>query len=193
MQRAALLSFVLAAVASMAAHALDASQVPEKKRTRLGLYLGAAEAYELAQREKLVFIDIRTRAEVNFLGMPTIADANIPYMALDAFWAWDEAKGNFKLEPNGDFVPAVGRLLERMGQDRKARIVLMCRSGDRSARAADLLAQSGFANVWTVIDGYEGDVAKDGPHAGQRVVNGWKNAQLPWTYKLTKAKMYQAP
>jgi hypothetical protein len=26
--------------------------------------------------------------------------------------------------------------------------------------------------------------------AGQRIVNGWKNAGLPWTYKLVKAKMY---
>ena len=32
--------------------------------------------------------------------------------------------------------------------------------------------------------------AKDGAKAGQRVVNGWKNANLPWTYKLDKAKMY---
>ena len=28
------------------------------------------------------------------------------------------------------------------------------------------------------------------PKAGQRIVNGWKNAGLPWTYKLEKSKMY---
>ena len=70
-------------------------------------------------------------------------------------------------------------------------IVLICRSGDRSAAAANLLAQAGFKSVYSVVDGYEGDLAKDGPKAGQRVVNGWKNAGLPWTYKLDKAKMYK--
>ncbi len=40
------------------------------------------------------------------------------------------------------------------------------------------------------MDGFEGDVAKDGPQAGQRVVNGWKHAGLPWTYKLDKVKLY---
>ncbi|WP_295888318.1 hypothetical protein [uncultured Thiohalocapsa sp.] len=34
------------------------------------------------------------------------------------------------------------------------------------------------------------DKAKAGPRKGERVVNGWKNAGLPWTYKLDKAAMY---
>jgi hypothetical protein len=41
-----------------------------------------------------------------------------------------------------------------------------------------------------VVDGFEGDMAKDGPKAGQRVLNGWKNAGLPWSYQLDKSKMY---
>ena len=44
--------------------------------------------------------------------------------------------------------------------------------------------------MYSVAEGVEGDTAKDGAKAGQRVVNGWKNANLPWTYKLDKAKMY---
>jgi rhodanese-related sulfurtransferase len=71
-------------------------------------------------------------------------------------------------------------------------IVLICRSGDRSAAAANLLAEAGFKKVYSVVDGYEGDVATEGPKAGQRVVNGWKNAGLPWSYKLERAKMYKA-
>jgi rhodanese-related sulfurtransferase len=168
---------------------MDATQVPEKKRTRLGLYLSAAEAYDVARREKVLFIDTRTRAEVTFLGMPTVADVNIPYMEMDVFHGWDDQKGTYKLEPNAAFVPAVDRQLARKGLDRSAKIIVMCRSGDRSARATDLLAQSGFTNVWSIVDGFEGDLAKDGPDAGRRAVNGWKNAQLPWSYKLVKAKM----
>ena len=66
----------------------------------------------------------------------------------------------------------------------------MCRSGSRSSKAADLLADLGYKRVISVIDGYEGDKAKEGKFKGQRVVNGWKNNGLPWSYKLDKSKMY---
>ena len=33
--------------------------------------------------------------------------------------------------------------------------------------------------------------AKAGEEKGQRTVNGWRNAGLPWTYKLDKMKMYK--
>jgi rhodanese-related sulfurtransferase len=65
----------------------------------------------------------------------------------------------------------------------------MCRSGDRSARAADDLTTAGFTQVYSVVDGFEGDLAKDGPNAGRRAVNGWKNKALPWGYTLDKAKL----
>lgn len=57
-------------------------------------------------------------------------------------------------------------------------------------RAANLLSQLGYLNVYSVVDGFEGDVAATGPKQGQRVVNGWKNADLPWSYKLDKDRMY---
>ena len=66
----------------------------------------------------------------------------------------------------------------------------MCRSGKRSAKAADMLADAGYTKVYSVVDGYEGDKAKDGPDKGKRTVNGWKNSGLPWTYSLDKDYMY---
>jgi hypothetical protein len=42
------------------------------------------------------------------------------------------------------------------------------------------------------VSGFEGDKAKDGPQKGMRVVNGWKNDGLPWTYKLVASKMYMS-
>jgi hypothetical protein len=42
-----------------------------------------------------------------------------------------------------------------------------------------------------VVDGYEGDKVKDGAQKGQRLVNGWKNTGLPWSYQLEKTKMYK--
>ena len=67
----------------------------------------------------------------------------------------------------------------------------MCRSGsERGEPSAAFLRASGFPNARFVIDGFQGPALKDGPQAGQRIVNGWKNAGLPWTYKLEKQKMY---
>jgi rhodanese-related sulfurtransferase len=66
---------------------------------------------------------------------------------------------------------------------------LICRSGSRSAKAANLLAQAGYSQVYTT-DGFEGDAAKEGPHKGERAVNGWKNVGLPWSYRLDKTAMY---
>lgn len=168
------------------------AELPKKKQTPQGLYLSASEAYDFVQnnRKEVVFIDVRTRAEVDFLGMPTVADANIPYMLSGDWGQWNEKKKTFKLVPNSGFLPAVKKLLADKGLDKGSKIVVMCRSGSRSAKAANLLAQAGYKNVYSVTDGYEGDKAKKGPHKGQRVVNGWKNANLPWTYKLDKEKMY---
>jgi rhodanese-related sulfurtransferase len=69
-------------------------------------------------------------------------------------------------------------------------VILICRSGDRTSRAVNFLTELGYSKVYTVVDGFEGDAIAEGPQAGQRVLNGWKNAGLPWTYKLDKDKMY---
>ena len=182
---ATLLTSLLFSTASFA-------EVPEKKQTPQGLYLTAVEAYDFMQtnNKKVVFIDVRTRAEVDFLGMPTVADANIPYMLSGDWSDWDEKKKTFKLAPNSGFLPAVEKLLAEKGLNKGSKIVLMCRSGSRSAKAAKLMFEAGYKHVYSVVDGYEGDTAKEGPQAGQRVVNGWKNANLPWSYKLEKEKMY---
>ena len=187
---AALSLLTLLTLSTTVAVAINAASVPELKRTQLGLYLTSAEAHEAATKEKLLFVDVRTRAEVNFLGIPTVADANIPYLEMDNMYSWDEKKGVFKLEPNSGFMTEIEQRLKQKGLDSNAKIIVMCRSGDRSAKAADLLAKSGYKNVYSVVDGYEGDVAKEGDRKGQRAVNGWRNANLPWTYSLTKEKMY---
>jgi rhodanese-related sulfurtransferase len=178
---------------SAAAHAFDAASVPQLKRTKLGQYMSSQEAAKFMDQNgaKALFLDVRTPAEVMFLGMPVQADANVPYMKEPDFPGWDSAKATFKLEPNSDFLPEVRRRLAAKHLGPNDTIVLMCRSGDRSAAAANLLAEAGFKKVYSVVDGFEGDLAADGPKAGQRVVNGWKNAGLPWTYKLDKAKMYK--
>lgn len=185
-----LVSTVYAALAAPA-HAVDAAAVPTSKQTTLGRYLDAREAYALKQQlgAKAFFVDVRTRYEVTYLGMPTVADANIPYAEHPDGAPWDDKAGRFKMELNNDFAPELARRMAAAGLGKDDVVILMCRSGDRSARATNLLAQLGYTNVNTVIDGFEGDAAPSGPKQGQRIVNGWKNADLPWTYKLDKARM----
>ena len=121
--------------------------------------------------------------------MPTVADANIAYVEHPDDAPWDDKAGRFKLEVNSDFGPDLARRMAAKGLGKGDVVIVMCRSGDRSARAATLLTQLGYSNVFSVVDGFEGDIATSGPKQGQRVVNGWKNADLPWSYKLDKERM----
>ncbi|MBA5604357.1 sulfurtransferase [Duganella sp. FT3S] len=182
------------ALAGAAGHAsaFDAAAVPEAKRAAGAQYVDAKEAYALKQRlgEHAYMVDVRTRYEVAYLGMPTVADANIPYLEHPDDAGWDAKNGRWTMSVNNDFGPELARRLTARGMGKDDTVILMCRSGDRSGRAANLLVQLGYHKVYTVVDGFEGDLAKDGPQAGQRVVNGWKNAGLPWTYKLEPAKLY---
>jgi len=189
--RALLMAVLL--VASAPAYALDAASVAPIKRSKLQQYFSAKEAAEFVQKNaaSTLFLDIRTPAETAFVGMPAMADANVPYMVEPDFPLWDDARSTLKLELNPDFLPEVRRRLSAKGLTADSPVVLICRSGDRSAAASNLLAEAGFKTAYTVVDGFEGDMAADGPNAGRRAVNGWKNAGLPWSYKLDKAKMYK--
>lgn len=166
-----------------------AADVPKEKQTKLEKYLTSAEAHDRlnTSRSTKLFLDTRTRAEVAYVGYPSEIDGHIPYVEVSNFWEWDEKAGRYKLETNGNFAKEIEAELHKRGLTRNDEIILICRSGDRSARAVNLLADSGFTNVYTVVDGFEGDLSKD----GRRTVNGWKNANLPWTYKLDKTKIYK--
>lgn len=168
-------------------------QLPEIKRTKLGLYLTPQQAYDMkkANPKGVALFDVRTRAEAMYVGWPSDADALVPFVEHpELMTEWDDKRHMYKLEPNQDFVPELERRLKDMGLGKDAPIILICRSGDRSSKAADRLQAAGYSKVYSVTEGVEGDTAKDGAKTGQRVVNGWKNANLPWTYKLDKARMY---
>jgi rhodanese-related sulfurtransferase len=178
--RSLALALGLALIASQAL----ATEAPKNKQTKLGLYLTAAEAAALvkAERAKVLFLDIRTRAEAQFIGFSEEADALVPFAELSE---WDEKASRFKLEVNPSFRQSVEALLAAKGLGKGDKIVLMCRSGDRSTVATNLLAEAGFTQVYSQIEGFEGDMSPD----GKRTVNGWKNAGLPWSYRLDKARI----
>lgn len=170
---------------------VDVSSLPDKKKTPQGLYLTAEDAYDMVSKNPkgALFVDVRTRPEVEFVGMATVVDANIPYVTNDTA-EWDDKKHRFLKVANSAFQNALKELMASKGLSKDDAIILMCRSGSRSAKAATLLSKLGYSKVYSVVDGFEGDKAKTGPKKGQRVVNGWKNASLPWSYKLAKEKMY---
>ncbi len=160
-------------------------KLPKEKQTVLGLYVTAKEAYEMwkAAPEKVKILDVRTPEEYLFVGHPAMA-WKIPVASQS--YEWDAAKGKFPMALLPDFVSRVSEVAKP-----KDTLLVMCRSGGRSAIAANMLAKAGFTNVYNITDGMEGDAVKnpDSVFVGQRLVNGWKNSGLPWTYELTPDRM----
>lgn len=179
--------------ADWAAGSTDWQKLPEVKRTQSALYLTPKQAYDMktGSPQTVALFDVRTRAEAMYVGHPTIMDALVPYVEhQEVMLDWDDKRAMYKLEPNNNFESEINRRLKTMGLAKDATIILVCRSGDRSSKAADLLGKAGYTKVYSVTEGFEGDTASAGDKKGQRVVNGWKNTGLPWTYRLDKAKAY---
>ena len=173
------------------ANAATSEGLPEAKRTRAALYVDAKEVPAFIDQSggpaRILFLDLRTRAEAVYVGMATGVDALVPFVEHQELMTdWDPQRNTYRLEPMQDFVPEVNRRLREEGLGKTDIVVLICRSGDRSSRGANRLAEDGFSRVYSVVDGFEGDMSPD----GRRTVNGWKNAGLPWSYRLDKAKMY---
>lgn len=162
----------------------------KKKQSESNKYLTAKEAYAVLQanRDKVLFIDVRTPSEVEFVGWTPLVDAVIPYMDND-FDEWDEKKHRYQKVINGDFPNVFEELVAAKGFNTNTPIIFMCRSGTRSGKAATLATKLGYTQAYTMVDGFEGDKAKQGVDKGHRVVNGWKNSGLPWSYKLDGSKI----
>ena len=167
-----------------------ADGIPEKKQTKAGLYITAAEAQSMLADDSVLFVDVRSRAEVAFLGLPSEADVNIPYMMMPMMADFDEEKQGYALEINPDFPTVFKAYADEYGFSVSSPIIVLCRSGSRSAKAANLLYDMGYANIYSIVDGYEGDKAKDGPTKGQRTVNGWRNGGFAWSYKIRPEQAY---
>ena len=165
--------------------ALSEMSVPQAKQTSLGLYLTAKEAYAKwqADPDKIKVLDVRTPGEYIFVGHAPMA-VNLPIKLL-----------KFELNPknNHPVMPDNEHFIEQVKKKfaENDTILVMCRSGSRSAAAVNAMAEAGYKNVYNIIDGFEGD-ALDVPGSynnGMRIVNGWRNSGAPWTYKLDAARM----
>ena len=177
-------------ILSLQAHAVDPASLPKVKVSKLGLYLEAKDVPEFLKKHspRVLFVDVRTIEEVLFVGSPDGLDGQASFGTMH-YDKWDGEKKTFQRNPNPDFLSQFEVFALEKGIEKTDPVVLICRSGDRSAMSADLLARYGYTNVWSVVDGFEGDMAKDGPNKGKRAVNGWKNANLPWSYNVNREKV----
>ena len=132
-----------------------------------------AEAYRLLESEPdTALIDVRTRAEWAFVGLPDISALDRPLWPIE----WVAFPG---MARNMEFV---SDLAARMGDKRSSRLFFICRSGNRSMAAAQMVAatlakQGVVSHCTNVAEGFEGDLDQNG-HRG--LGNGWKARGLPW-------------
>ena len=117
------------------------------------------EAWALFQAGEVVIVDVRTSEERKFVGY--VEDTiHIP-------WATGTA-----LSRNPRFTK---ELETKVGKDKI--ILLLCRSGKRSAAAANVAFNAGFENIYNIDQGFEGDLDENN-HRGS--FNGWRFHGLPW-------------
>jgi len=180
--------------AAQAAPAADAPSDPARQ-TAWGLYLTSPEAAAMkAERgDAALFVDVRDPIEIMFTGFTDVVDANVPFLLSNPS-KWNAKKSVFAMERNPDFVAVIEAALAARGLDKSAPVILMCRSGgERGAPSAKALEPYGFTQVYVVVDGFEGETARGEPGNPARTVNGWRNAGLPWRYKLNPEKMWKRP
>ncbi|MFZ5452073.1 MAG: rhodanese-like domain-containing protein [Thermodesulfobacteriota bacterium] len=159
--------------------------MPKNKQTTLGLYVTAKQAYDMWQKDNNIkILDCRTPEEYVFLGHAPMA-VNIPSKFMK--YSWDAKKKMYVMKDNPKFLRQVKKLLKPADT-----ILIMCRSGARSANSVDKLAKAGFTKVYNILDGFEGDKVKDknDPNYGKRTKNGWRNSGAPWTYDLDANLIY---
>ena len=184
-----LISLIFIPVASQA---IDEKDIREKLHTVFGLYLTPYEAYNMKQQQgdKVLLVDVRARSEIKYVGASSLIDANIPSRFLNPDYTWSDKVSTYRTKKNDHFAQDFEKLLALKNKDKDTPIILICQSGSRVPLAAKALHEAGFTKVYSQYQGFEGIKAKTGVNKGKRVVNGWKNAGLPWSLKLKKEAMY---
>ena len=126
------------------------------------------EAWALLEAEpEAVLVDIRTQAEWSWVGVPDASSLGRE----PKYASWVTFPG---LRPNPDFLIEMTGII---GHDHDRPVLLICRSGVRSALAAAALTRAGYRRCYNVAQGFEGDKNEHG-HRG--TIGGWKVAGLPW-------------
>ena len=119
------------------------------------------QARELQQGEGYTYVDVRSVPE--FDGGHPEGACNVPLLHRDPTTG--------QMLPNPEFLAVM-----QANYAPDARLLIGCQMGGRSARAAQILASAGYADVCNVMGGFGG--ARDRA-TGQVVHAGWAGAGLP--------------
>jgi len=129
--------------------------------------LTPAEAYRMLQDDpRAVLVDVRTRAEWTYVGLPDLAEVGRTVACVE----WTSF-------PDGAPNPSFLDQLAEAGVEPGVPVAFLCRSGVRSAAAADLATAAGLGPAYNVADGFEGPLDQTA-HRG--TASGWKASGLPW-------------
>ncbi|MES2500317.1 MAG: rhodanese-like domain-containing protein [Pseudomonadota bacterium] len=118
------------------------------------------ETYFLLQQANAILVDVRSQAELDLVGR--VPDAT------HIEWAFYPG-----MVSNTDF----GAQLQAKVAPNKT-VIFMCRTGARSHSAAVLAQQIGYSHAFNMLEGFEGEA---NAQKQRTLVNGWKQANLPWT------------
>ena len=124
----------------------------------------------LASRPGSQLIDVRTRAEWTYVGIPDLGP--IGKRAVLVEW---QTFPDQTVDPR--FVERLAGELKAVGAQLDDDLFFICRSGGRSLAAAKAMAEAGYQACHNVAGGFEGPLDDD-RHRGS--VGGWKTAGLPW-------------
>jgi rhodanese-related sulfurtransferase len=120
----------------------------------------------LVERRDAMLVDVRTRAEWNYVGLPELASIGKQPALLE----WQAFPG---MQLNSEFVAALGGAIA----DKETPLLFLCRSGARSAAAAKAMTAAGYSTCLNVADGFEGPLDPQGKRGSAA---GWKATGLPW-------------
>ncbi len=120
----------------------------------------------LAEDKQAQLVDVRTRPEWMFVGLPDLG--GLAKKTMLQSWQIFPA-----MEIDENFAATVSQQIP----DRDTPILFICRSGARSRAAASAMTALGYRKCYNVAEGFEGnpDVER---HRGKS--GGWKAAGLPW-------------
>ncbi len=124
----------------------------------------------LSETKTTILIDVRTRAEWSFVGVPDLATLGKQTVLVE----WLGFPDN---RPNSNFVAELTERLGTLGAAKDAELLFICRSGARSQLAAQAMMRAGYTRCFNVAEGFEGPL-DDARHRGVR--SGWKAQSLPW-------------
>jgi len=116
-------------------------------------------AWKLFEAGQALLVDVRTPEELSYVGRVPGA----------THLAW--ATGTAQLRN-----PRFLRELEAK-VPKNATVLFLCRSGKRSAAAAEAATKAGYRNAFNVLEGFEGEI-DDRKHRGGP--GGWRHRGLPW-------------